>query len=307
MRVLITGVRGLLGTELFRQLQDRVETIGWGRTRLPEGVSPSLVYESVDITEQEKVRSSLDRWRPQVVVHTAAMTDVDACETDPAAARRINADGTRTLAEGCAAVDAFLISVSTDYVFDGSTGRPCREEDLPNPVNKYGRSKLEAEQCALTAARRVVVLRVSGLFGPARSNFVLRAMRRLREGQTVPVVSDQVNSPSYTVDLAEGIRLVIDRFAADPKSSEPGGALHGILHLANSGEANRLEVAEVVAEEVGASKNLLQRTTWKQLGRPARRSEYTALDCSRFERLTGSRLRTWQEAVRGFIQRESTQ
>ncbi len=306
MRVLITGVRGLLGTELFRQLQGRVETIGWGRSRRPEGWNPSVVYESVDITEGEPARSALERWRPQVVVHTAAMTDVDACETDPSLAWKVNADGTRRLAEICNSVDAFLISVSTDYVFGESIGRPYREEDSPDPVNKYGQSKLEAERCALEAARRVLVLRVSGLFGPARSNFVLGAMRRLREGQTVPVVTDQVNSPSYTVDLAEGICRLMDRFAADPLSAEPGGVLHGILHLANSGEANRLEVAEVIAEAVGAPKGLLQRTTWKQLGRPAQRPEYTALDCSRFERLTGSRLRTWQEAVRGFIQREST-
>ena len=304
MRILVTGATGLLGTELCRQLGPLAQLLGWGR-RLPEHpVSPRVTYEAVDVTNLEGVRSGLDRWRPQVVVHTAAMTDVDASETQPSLAWEVNAKATQGLAESCRRVGAYLIAISTDYVFDGASARPYREEDPPHPINRYGESKLEGERLALASASRVLVVRVSGLFGPARPNFVTLAIQRFRAGESLPAVTNQRISPSYTVDLAMGIGKLITRYEKDPSQAEEGGALHGVLHLANSGGATRVEVAETVATSLGASMGLIHHLTWEEMNRPAKRPPQSQLDCSRFAQLTGSFLRPWEAAVKAFLDSE---
>jgi len=281
LRVLVTGAGGLLGTDLCRRLAGSTQLIRWTR-------------EVVDVTDAPRVLSELRRAGPEVVIHTAAMTDVDACERDPSAAFQVNAEGARIVAEGCAAVGAFLIAVSTDYAFDGLEGRAYREEDRPRPVSVYARSKVAGEEAALKACARTLVVRVSGLFGGARSNFVRAAAERLRDGQEVPVVTDQTNSPSYTRDLAEGFW----KLTRVPERNT------GILHLANSGGASRLEVAEEIARILGKPASLLRRTTWAALNRTAKRPANSALDCSRFSVITGAALRPWREAVRSFLQEE---
>lgn len=304
MRVLVTGATGLLGTELCRLLGSRHEVVGWARRIPADGPPPGVRLERVDVTDGPAVAAGLRQWPAAVVVHTAAMTDVDACEREPDAAWKENVEGTRVVAAGCAASGACLVAVSTDYVFDGRQGRPYREEDPPGPVNHYGRTKLEGERQALEGAPRVTVLRVSGLFGGARANFVSSAIERLRAGQAVPVVTDQVNSPSYTVDLARGIVRLLERLEREPEAAERGGPLHGPLHLANQGGATRAAVGEMLAELLGASRQLLQETTWAALNRPARRPARSELDCGRFARLVGEGLRPWREALRAFVETE---
>ncbi len=296
----MTGATGLLGTDLCRHLGGRHEVLGWARHAGHSGAR----IELIDVTDEKAVAAGLQRWAPSVVVHAAAMTDVDACEREPGAASRVNVGGAQNVAAGCAAIGACLVSISTDYVFDGEAGRPYREEDPPRPVSHYGRTKLEGEREALAACPRAVVVRVSGLFGSARSNFVSAAIERLREGQPVPVVTDQVNSPSYTADLARGIGWLIDRIGREPDAAGQGGPLHGPLHLANAGGATRAQVAEVLADWVGAPRGLLRKTTWAELNRPARRPPQSQLDCGRFERMAGEGLRPWREAVQAFVETE---
>lgn len=294
MKVLITGAAGLLGTDLCRVLGERHEVAAWSR-RAASGI---------DITDDRTVAEAIRQARPAVVVHTAAMTDVDGCERDPKGAWKTNVDGARAVAAGCASVGACLVAVSTDYVFDGLAGRPYRESDAPNPVSHYGRSKLEGEQEALRACPRTLVVRVSGLFGSARANFVSMAFEKLKAGQRVPVVTDQVNSPSYTGDLAWGIGRLLERLEREPGSAAPGGELHGPLHLANAGGATREQVGQLIADHMGASRNLLERTTWAALQRPARRPPRSDLDCGRFARLAGKGMRPWEDAVRAFLEKE---
>ena len=258
--------------------------------------------EAVDITDGEAVSRQMKRSRPEVVVHAAGMTDVDACEKDPPGAWAANAGGTRHVAAACAEVGAFLMAISTDYLFDGTAGRLYNEEDLPNPINVYGRSKQEGEQFALALAPQALVVRVSGLFGEGRANFVSAAIRQMRAGEPVPVVTDQVNSPSYTMDLAEGIVGLVERYRQDPTAAEPRGRLHRILHLANTGSASRLEVAERVAGCLGVFPALIRKTTWAALNRPARRPPKSGLDCGRYAGLAGRPLRPWAEAVKAFVE-----
>lgn len=302
--MIVTGATGLLGAELCRFLWSWHEVIGWARRDPSRAIPAGVTLERVDVTDRQAVLAGLRRWAPAVVVHTAGMTDVDACEREPDAAWKENVEGTRAVAAGCASSESCLVAVSTDYVFDGRQGRPYREEDPAGPVNHYGRTKLEGEREALGATSRVTLLRVSGLFGGARANFVSTAIERLRAGQTVPVVTDQVNSPSYTVDLAQGIGRLLERLEREPEGAGQGGPLHGPLHLANAGRATRLEVGEILADLLGASRDLLQKTTWAALHRPARRPPQSELDCGRFARLVGEGLRPWREAVRAFVEAE---
>jgi dTDP-4-dehydrorhamnose reductase len=299
MRILVTGATGLLGTELCRRLSGSHVLTGWAR-RLP-GPAAGAKLESVDVTDAPAVQRGLERLRPDLVIHAAAMTDVDACERDPSAARRMNAEATGTLAAACSTAGAVLLAVSTDYVFDGETERPYRETDAPRPVSAYGASKLKGERLALERASRVMVLRVSGLFGPARQNFVRATADRFRAGKTVPAVADQLISPSYTVDLAEGIARLIAPLERSPEAAEEGGPLHGLFHLANRGCASRVRVAEEIARIVGKPASLIRKTSWADLGRPARRPARSCLDSSRFSKQVGEGLRAWEEAIQAFL------
>ena len=306
MRILITGATGLLGTDLCRTLARCHEVIGWARrwrpVPVPEGME--VQGEPVDVARSDVVDQGIRRLKPDLVIHSAAMSDVDACERDPDLAWAVNAQAVGIVARACASVGAFLIAVSTDYVFGGSARRPYREEDAPSPVNLYGRVKWEGEQLALKECERCLVVRVSGLFGSARPNFALSTAKRFREGQKVPVVTDQVNSPSFTKDLAEAVAELIDRFEQEPTCAESGGRLHGILHLANSGGASRLEVAQRLAALLRTPTSLIEQTTWAQLSRPARRPTNSRLDCSRLARLMGKGLRMWDEALEAFLHLE---
>jgi dTDP-4-dehydrorhamnose reductase len=297
MRILVTGATGLLGTDLCRALAKRHQVIGWAR-RLRPAVDPSVTWESVDITDAQATRGGIHRWQPHLVIHSAALSDVDACERDPAAAYAVNAEGTEKVARATAEVGAFLIAVSTDYVFDGSADRPYREEDKTAPVNVYGQAKRKGEEAALACCRRCLVVRVSGLFGAGRPNFVSQAVQRLRTGQEVPAVSDQVNSPSYTVDLAGAFSRLIEM-------SLPGGPLPGILHLANSGSATRLDLAQQIARFLDLPASLIQQTTWASLNRPAKRPGNSRLDCGRFAQISGADLRPWPEALASFLQAQA--
>ncbi|MBI3615657.1 MAG: dTDP-4-dehydrorhamnose reductase [Candidatus Omnitrophica bacterium] len=300
MRILVTGATGLLGSDLCRTLAGRHEITGWAR-RVPKG-TPS--QESVDITDSEDVALKMKGLRPEGVIHTAAQSDVDACETDPSTAFLINAKGVETVARAAAAGGAFFIQISTDYVFDGSLDRPYREEDKTNPVQTYGRSKLEGERAALKWAARCLVLRVSGLFGSSRPNFVLSSVRRFQAGQRVPVVADHWYTPSYTLDLAGAIGLLIDKIEKDPNAMEAGGPFYGPLHLANAGGASRLEVAMEIAKILGAPSSLVERTSWEVLNRPAKRPINSRLEIRHFSDLVGTSLRSWAEAVRAFLESE---
>lgn len=307
MRVLVTGAGGLLGSDLVRTLRDRCEVVGWARHAVPWRGTWSIPIDPVDLTDPASVTSSIQRWRPEAVIHSAAMTDVDASERDPELAMRVNRNGTRTVASACANVGAFLLAVSTDYVFDGRLNRPYREEDPPNPISHYGRSKRSGEEAALSGCPKTLIVRVSGLFGQSRDNFVRRTAVRLKAGETVWAVTDQVYSPSHTVDLAQGFRKLLEEYERKPGSAQPGGRLHGILHLSNTGGASRVEVAEWVAQCVGAPDSLIRRTTWVEMDRPAARPAQTALDCSRYVRISGAALRPWKESVRTFLETEGSE
>jgi len=290
----------LLGRALLPVFRGR-DWIVQGWARHVSSSDPDLL--SVDVTDAGAIARGVRTFRPDLLLNAAALTDLDRCEREPEAAFAVNREGAGHTAEAARAAGAAWIGISTDYVFDGRKGEPYREEDLPNPLSCYGRSKWEGEERGLAAHPKGLVVRVSALFGPGRPTFLSGAADRLRAGQPVPVAADQLNCPSYSLDLAENLaklsRSVLER-------SGPVG-FGGRLHLSNKGAARRPDLVRALARALSIPKERirLQLTTWEALRRPARRPAATAWDLSRAEALVGP-IRGWEAALEAYAREEKT-
>lgn len=271
MRILVTGAAGMLGTDLVALLEPRHEV--------------TAVDLDVDVTDAGAVAACFRDVGPEAVVHCAAWTDVDGAEDHADQAEILNVEATGNVARAAAAASAALVYPSTDYVFDGSAGRPYREDDAVAPASVYGRTKLAGERAAMEAhPTGTRVARTAWLYGAAGKNFV-DTMRRLgAERDEVSVVDDQEGSPTWTKDLARAIEELI---VAPP----------GVYHTAGGGSVTWAGLAEAVFELVGASCRV-GRITTEELARPAPRPANSALLSSR---PAGPRLRHWREALADYI------
>lgn len=219
MRVLVTGAGGQLGHDLMRVCTaagDELTGID-----LPSVASGPIV--GLDITDRDQVLGCITALRPDAVIHGAAWTAVDACESDPARAHVANALAVRWIAEGCHRVGAHLVQVSTDYVFDGTLDRPYHEWDAPNPQSIYGATKLAGEREALALGTGAAVARTSWVCGANGNNMVKTVIGLVRDRPTLSFVTDQVGHPTFTADLAPMLR----RLAVDRRS--------GVHHTTNQG------------------------------------------------------------------------
>jgi dTDP-4-dehydrorhamnose reductase len=277
----VTGAGGQLGSALVACL---------ARRGLPVA---SRTARELDVADAAAVRAELERARPVTVLNAAAYTDVDGCERDPVRSKTVNAEAPATLADVCRGLGAQLLHVSTDYVFDGRTSRPLREEDPVAPLSEYGRGKLAGERAVLAASPAFTVVRTSWVFGRGR-NFIASICTRaaaIREDPALGplrVVDDQHGSPTFAEDLAVAVLDLLER----------GG--RGLYHLANRGVASRLELARFALDAAGYADLEIVPVKTADYPLPAQRPLYTALDCGRAERL-GVVLRPWQDAVRAYL------
>jgi len=276
MKILIIGSRGMLGTDLLRLCSEYHEVKG-------------VDIEEVDITDPQSVREGILSWAPTVVINAAAYTDVDGSESNPGAAFKVNADGAAYVARACRECSAMLFHVSTDYVFDGSSPIPYREEDSACPLGVYGRSKWEGEKRALEELPWVCIVRTAWLYGKAGKNFVKAILRQTEEKREIKIVSDQKGSPTYTKDLAEALLVMIER------------GLHGIYHVTNSGFCSWYDFAKRILEITGKPHITVKPITTAELDRPARRPDYSVMDCSKLMRDTGLTLRHWAVALEEYL------
>lgn len=289
-RVLVTGGTGLLGWWVVRELVGRgLEVYATYHVKRPAG-SGGASWVGLDLEDLGRVRGVVGGVRPGVVVHCAAYTDVDGCETDRGRAYRVNYLGSRVVAEACRGLGAFLVYVSTDYVFDGARGL-YSESDVPSPVNFYGLSKLlgEASVESLCPGSSCVV-RVSGLYGCSpygRRNFGLFALERLSRGEEVRAFADQFLSPSYVVALARAIAEVVEK------------RVTGVLHVAGE-RVSRYGFALALARALGVDEGLVKPVPMEDLGLPARRPRDSSLDVSRARGL-GIRLPPLSDCLRDFV------
>ncbi|MDW8106343.1 MAG: dTDP-4-dehydrorhamnose reductase [Armatimonadota bacterium] len=284
MRVLVTGARGLLGTELrLRWRAAGIEALG--TTRAPQ---PNEELIPLDITAPDQVRQVLSAVRPDVVVHCAALTNVDACEQQPEQAYRINAFGTELIAAQCQRLGATCVYVSTDYVFDGAKQAPYHEYDVPNPLSVYGRSKLAGEQAVQALCQRYYIIRVAWLYGAHRPTFPHYVLEQARAGKSPVAIVDQVGSPTYVADIADRLLRLL--------SSE----CYGIYHLTNTEPVSRYEFARAILQAAGATiePEPLRLAEWRV---PAPRPPYSALVSWRLEWAGVPAMPSWRDALKRFL------
>lgn len=218
MKILITGSNGLLGQKLVKLILDKgtdeLIATARGANRLP--YSEGYAFDQLDITDRQEVLSIITKHRPDVVIHTAAMTNVDQCETEKEGCWNQNVDAVEYLIEACKATNSFLLHLSTDFIFDGENG-PYDEEAQANPISYYGESKLAAEELLLSSNIKFAIARTVLVYGIAhdmsRSNIVLWVKKSLEDGKQIKVVDDQLRSPTLAEDLAMGCYLIAEERA----------------------------------------------------------------------------------------------
>ncbi|MCS7260923.1 MAG: dTDP-4-dehydrorhamnose reductase [Anaerolineae bacterium] len=285
MRVAITGANGQLGRALQSTLAQAARKAGEERLRDVELIPLNL--PEWDITNPQQT-SRLAALRPELVIHCAAMTDVDGCARDPERAFRVNAFGTQNVALACQRVDAAMVYISTNEVFDGLSERPYLEFDKTNPINPYGASKLAGEIIAARLLHRLYVVRISWLFAPNGRNFVSKILARADEYGTLQVVTDEVANPTYAPDVAEAIwRLVTTEH-------------YGIYHLVNEGYCSRYEYALEILKQAGRTHVPVQPITRAQFKRASCPPAFAPLRNTVGAAL-GICLRPWQEALRDYF------
>jgi len=277
IRPLITGSEGLLGHVLAEQLEGLY----------PDTISATRTF--LDITDYWSLCAELERLQPNVVINTAAFSDVDGCELDPERAFRVNRMGPYFLAKACRALGARLVQVSTDYVFDGTLTRPYTEEDPASPIQVYGASKRDGEIALMAEDPSALVVRTSFLFGPGRMTFVDRALQRARSGEVVRAVLDWVNSPTYTVDLAEMIAALLETDA------------RGILNVSNAGACSKFEFARTACRLAAIDDPPLEAIRLADLPLPAKRPERTPFDLTRVSSFIGRSPRPWDKALEAYL------
>lgn len=267
-RILLTGSNGLLGQKIVTLLAGRAQVhllaTAKGENRHPQ--YQGYEYESLDLTDPEALSRVMGEFRPTEVIHTAAQTQVDQCETDHAGCDAINVEAVRELAAHCKRLGSRLVHISTDFVFSGEAG-PYREQDAPGPVNYYGLSKLKAEQIIAAAGIPHAILRTILLYGVtpemSRTNVVLWARKELMAGKPIRVVSDQVRCPTLAEDLAQAA------VTAAMKQAQ------GLYHISGPEQMSILDLVQRVAAFWKLDASLIQPVDSASLNQPARRPPVT--------------------------------
>ena len=273
--VVVTGAGGLLGGQ-----------VAW--TFAERGVNViAATHKHLDITDAEKVRETLIQANPGVVVHCAAMTNVDDCELDPDRAFAINATGAENVAQAAREAGAAIVHVSTDYVFDGEKGL-YTEDDPTNPTQVYGRSKLEGEQRVQAATPWHFIVRSAWIYGPGGKNFLSKLPQLAETNESITAVVDQRGSPTYAPDLAEAITKLVETLD------------YGVYHVVNEGTCTFAEFCEAAVEILG-SQLRVEHVTLADLGRPAPRPKDTSLVPKRWLDQGFEALRPWRAAAEAFL------
>ncbi len=275
MRLLITGAGGGVGAALMR--------------RRPEAVGAT--HSQLDVTDWQAVWRLIAESAPQVVIHCAALTNVDRCAQAPHEALHINGLGTQNVALACQRVGAALCYISTNEVFDGERGRPYAEYDPMSPANPYGYSKYVGEQIVRELLPQHYIVRTSWVFAHNGRNFLQRIVSLAREGKPLAVVTDEVACPTYAEDLAEALLALVQT------------ERYGTYHLTNQGAISRCAFARAILDAYGMADYPITPIVKAQFNRPSRPPTYSALQ-NTFAALIGITLRDWRAALHAFTEYE---
>lgn len=293
---LITGSNGLLGQTLVNLLKTdpdfQVVATGRGANRMT--ANDQYAYVSADLTKPNEVQAIFEQHQPEIVIHTAAMTQLEPCHEDPGTCRKVNTEAVGTLVKCCEQQQAHLIHLSTDFVFDGEEG-PYREEDETKPVSVYGESKLEAEQLVKQATCTWSIVRTVLVFGlvedMSRSNLILWVKKSLEKGEAIRVVSDQVRTPTLVDDLAEGCCLIAKKHK------------EGMYHISGKETYTILEMAIEAARFYGLDEQLISPVTSAELNQPAKRPPVTGFILDKAQKELGYEPHSFAESLEIMDQR----
>ena len=277
MKVLVTGAKGQLGTDLMNELEKRgIESIG-------------VDVQEMDITDKEACMRVISESKADAVIHCAAYTAVDAAEDNVDLCRKINGEGTRNVALACQATGAKLMYISTDYVFDGQGTRPWEPDDSRSPLNVYGQTKYEGELAVEELVEKFFTVRIAWVFGVAGKNFIKTMLRLGKERGADSVVDDQVGSPTYTYDLA---RLLVDMIQTD---------YYGRYHATNEGFCSWYEFACEIFRQAGMDEVKVTPVSSDQFPVKAVRPANSRMSKAKLEENGFEPLPTWQDALGRFL------
>ncbi|KXG76279.1 dTDP-4-dehydrorhamnose reductase [Thermotalea metallivorans] len=275
MKILVTGASGMLGHDLVKVLCKEHEVV------------KASSYD-FDITDIDKTVLWVKNLKPQIVIHAAAYTEVDGCESNVDIAYKVNALGARNVAVACNEIGASMVYISSDYVFDGLKGQAYKEFDNTNPLSIYGKSKLAGENYVREVLDRFYIVRTSWLYGLNGKNFVTTMINLSKTKRELNVVNDQIGSPTYTFDLAKAIEKLIEK------------QTYGVFHITNSDYCSWYDYAKEIFDITHINIKVNPITT-EELNRPAPRPKYSVLEnyCWKLEGYTP--LRSYKEALREYI------
>lgn len=318
MKILLTGAKGQLGSDLVRVLSEPASTKSLADlsacSHLPASAGQAgaqagrfdlipLTHQDLDILDYSRVFKVVGKYSPDILINTAAYHKVEECEERLDLSFQVNSWAVKNLAHICKELNVTLVHFSTDYVFDGRKRRPYREEDEPCPLNAYGISKLAGEYFIRYILKKYFIIRTSGLFGRSGSrqkggNFVKIMLRKAKEGGEIKVVGDQIFSPTYTLDLAESVKELIET------------SFYGLYHITNSGKCSWYEFAEKIfrfsklkvnpVRKNISNKVSLKRVKSKEFKTKALRPEYSVLGNYKLKEIGLSVLRPWDEALKEY-------
>lgn len=280
MKLLLTGANGFLGfylSELFITEGHELLATGRGVCRLPYTNRERFSYASMELADRSQIHELVNNFKPDQIIHAGAVGKPDDCELQPELARRINTEGTRYLLEAAHSVGASFCYISTDFVFDGLKGN-YQEDDLRNPVNHYGKTKLEAELLTEKFEGDWSIIRTVLVYGKpmtGRSNLLSIVQERLRKGESYRVVNDQVRTPTYVGDLANGIARVVNRKAT------------GVFHISGEEILTPYEMACQTAEYLKLDRSLISKTNSDTFQQPAKRPLLTGLNIQKAKQELG--------------------
>ena len=276
MKILITGSNGMLGHDLIEVLKDSHELV-------------LTTSATLDITDKQKTIEFIRDNKPDIVINSAAYTDVDGCEENQELAYSVNGEGVRNLAIGCSEAKCPLVHISTDYVFDGSARDPIGEDGEIGPISVYGKSKLKGEEAILEILDEFFIIRTAWLYGINGKNFPKTMMELAKSHPEITVVYDEVGTPTYTPDLARAISELIET------------NYYGIYHLTNSGSCSWCEFARYIFEVAGVDVKVVP-VTASEFARPAPRPSYSVLENRKWVENGFEPLRSYKEAIKEYIE-----
>ncbi len=283
MKFLVTGSAGLVGQNVVRDIiHQNYEVYSIYHNEKPIDGTPI----SLDLVNFEKIKQTMLKIKPDIVIHLAAMTNVDLCETEKELAHTLNAKSTETLAKESAKINAFFVYVSTDYVFDGKEGMR-KEDDIPNPLGYYGKTKLEGEMSLNNLASSWVIVRTSTPFGihSKKKSFPLWVKENIESNKEIKVLTDQYTSPTYVPNLSKMIIEVSTK------------QFNGIIHLAGSTRISRYDFAVMIAEKLGLDRSLLLKAKTEDMSWKAKRPKDSSLDVTKATEILNEKPQTIQQSL----------